>query len=142
MGNPSIQEVIAMKKLSALILVAILGIVFWALPAGAEKIRLSDAEMDGITAGTVGFPCGQVCIPPPNSLTGIVEAGINAFGGLAPGPHGTFEAGGGTMLAKGIGASIHASGQDPTAVEGNLTIVVNVRGNISMIVFQGSVMKP
>ncbi len=99
-----------MKKLSVLILVAILGIVFWALPAGAEKIRLSDAELDGITASGVPIPCGQVCVPPPNSVSGIVLAGILAQGGLMGGPHGLFAAGGATPLAKGVSASITAIG--------------------------------
>ena len=48
-----------MKKLSVLILIAILGVVLWALPVGAEKIRLSDVELDGIAAGVV------LNIPPP-----------------------------------------------------------------------------
>ncbi len=41
-----------MKKLR--ILITMLGVVLWVLPAGAEKIRLTDAEMDGITAGVTG----------------------------------------------------------------------------------------
>jgi hypothetical protein len=120
------EEVIAMKKPSILFLIAILGVFLWALPAGAEKIRLSDAEMDGITAGTISFPCGQVCIPPPNSLSGIVGAGINAFGHLSA-PTGTFEAGGGTPLAGGVSAQISASGHlsSPT---GNFQIIYTVPG--------------
>ncbi len=128
-----------MKKLSVLFLIAIFGIVLWALPVGAEKIRLTDAELDGITAGAVGFPCGQVCVPPPNSLKGIVEAGLFASGGLMGGPHGTFAAGGGTMLAGPIGATIEAMGQDPTAVErGSFLISVQVRGISINKLFQGS----
>lgn len=54
-----------MKKLSVLFLIAILGIVLWALPAGAEKSRMTDAEMDGITAGasipTPGSPVWNCC---------------------------------------------------------------------------------
>ncbi len=40
-----------MKKVNALILIAILGVVGWALPAGAEKIRLTDDQLDEIMAG-------------------------------------------------------------------------------------------
>jgi hypothetical protein len=40
-----------MKKVSVLILVAILGVVGWALPAGAGKMRLTDDQLDEIMAG-------------------------------------------------------------------------------------------
>jgi hypothetical protein len=69
-----------MKKLSVLIVVAILGIVLWALPAGAEKIRLTDAELDGITAGFA------LMIPPPTSLQCCVDLVAIGFGGMTVGP--------------------------------------------------------
>ncbi len=69
-----------MKKLSVLFLIAILGIVLWALPAGAEKIRLTDAELDGITAGLIVFT-----VPPPTSIACCV--GLSFVGlGTAIGP--------------------------------------------------------
>jgi hypothetical protein len=101
--NPFTLEIITMKKLS--ILIAILGIAFWVLPAGAEKVRLTDAQMDGITAGTT---CGQICVPPPSSVNGIVNAFVNASGSPSP-PMGRFELGGGTP--KGRGNSVMIIGQ-------------------------------
>jgi hypothetical protein len=44
-----------MKKLSVFFVITILGIVLWALPAGAEKIRLTDDQMDNVAAGTNGL---------------------------------------------------------------------------------------
>ncbi len=113
-----------MKKLSVLFLIAILGLGGWALPAGAEKIRLTDAELDGIAAGN-GFPCGQVCVP-MNKTGGVAGAGISASGGLGP-PHGTFLAGGAVPLAGGISANISASGHlsFPT---GGITIIIQAPG--------------
>jgi hypothetical protein len=130
-GKPSIQELIAMKKVSVLILIAILGVVGWTLPAGAEKIRMTDAELDGIAAGN-GFPCGQVCIP-MNKTGGVAGAGIAASGGLGP-LHGTFLAGGAAPLAGGISANISASGHlsSPT---GQFTINVTVPGSSFCINF-------
>ncbi len=69
-----------MKKLSVLMLIVALCLVGWALPASAEKIRLTDAELDGITAGfplvlevpPVGSPvwncCAQVTLSANGSL--------------------------------------------------------------------------
>jgi hypothetical protein len=72
-----------MKKLSVLILVTILGLVLWALPAGAEKIRLTDAELDGIAAGIPGV---TLFVPPAGSpvvkCCAYVE--LTATGGLMP----------------------------------------------------------
>ncbi len=115
-----------MKKLSVFCLIAILGIVLWALPAGAEKIRMTDAELDGITAGVPPpppFPCGQVCVP-FDKTGGVAGAGISAFGNLA-GLTGTFAAGGGTPLAGGFFAQILGSGHLSSPTWGariNLTI--------------------
>ncbi len=67
-----------MKKLSVLFLIAILGIVLWALPARAEKIRMTDAEMDGITAGA------SLAIPPPASVTCCAHVFLSAVGSLMP----------------------------------------------------------
>jgi hypothetical protein len=78
--NPSSQEVIAMKKLSVLFLIAMLGIVLWALPAGAEKIRLTDAELDGITAGFVFTTPASIACCVLLSATG----GGGAIGGPPP----------------------------------------------------------
>ncbi len=73
-----------MKKLSVLILVAILGAALLALPAGAEKIRLTDAEMDGITAGIL--PGVSLIAPPMTSPVWkcCARVGLEAFGGLMP----------------------------------------------------------
>jgi hypothetical protein len=69
-----------MKKLSVLILVAILGLVLWALPAGAEKIRLTDAELDGIAAGFL------LQIMPPTPIPCCVFLDAVGAGVLGPGP--------------------------------------------------------
>jgi hypothetical protein len=128
--NTSLQEVIAMKKLSVLILIAILGIVLWALPAGAEKIRLSDAQLDEITAGQL-FPCGQVCVPLSKG-GGVAGAGIDAWGaflGSGLPLTGSFEAGGGTPLPQQldtVAATIRAQGTTP--MTGNFSIMFIVPG--------------
>jgi hypothetical protein len=122
--NPSIQEVIAMKKLSVLILIAALSLVGWALPAGAEKIRMTDAELDGVAAG-LPFPCGQVCVL-FDKAGGVAGAGISASGNLM-GLQGSFAAGGGAVPAGGIFATIRANGHlsSPT---GGFTIEFTVPG--------------
>ncbi len=66
-----------MKKLSVLIVVAILGIVLWALPAGAEKVRMSDSELDGIAAGIPGV---KLNIPPPSPVACCVNLFLAALG--------------------------------------------------------------
>ncbi len=72
-----------MKKLSILFLIAVLGIVLWALPAGAEKIRLTDAELDGITAGV---PALILVVPPVGSPVWncCARTQLGAVGGLMP----------------------------------------------------------
>jgi hypothetical protein len=81
--NPFIEEVTAMKKLSVLFLIAILGIVVWALPAGAEKIRMTDAELDGIAAGIPGV---SLTVPPLSSpiWNCCARVSLIAAGGLMP----------------------------------------------------------
>ncbi len=69
-----------MKKLSVLCLIAAFGLVLWALPAGAEKIRMTDAELDGITAG---FSFG---IPPPASIACCVLLNAVGMGVVVGGP--------------------------------------------------------
>jgi hypothetical protein len=123
-GNPSTKEVIAMnmKKMSILILITVLGIGGWALPAGAEKIRLTDVQLDEITAGSF-YPCGQVCVS--FSKTGdAAGAGINATGGLTP-PQGNFMAGGGTPLLGGVYAKISATGHLSFPM-GNFSVIFQV----------------
>ncbi len=124
-----------MKKLSVLFLIAILGLGGWALPAGAEKIRLTDAEMDGITAGSNGnpFPCiSPLCVPPPTSIACCAFAGI-AFGGGAAGSgpplNGFFSAGGGSPLPRPLQtalAGIMAEGMTP--MTGSFSIFFEVPG--------------
>ncbi len=70
-----------MKRLSVFILIAALCLVGWALPVGAEKIRLTDAEMDGITAGRAGV---GLTIPPPALIGCCVHLMLNAVGGAMP----------------------------------------------------------
>ncbi len=117
-----------MKKLSLLNFVAILGIVLWALPAGAEKIRLTDAELDEITAGNL-FPCGQVCVPIEKG-GGVAGAGIAAGGGfLGSGLPltGFFAAGGGTPLPQQldtVAATIRAQGMTPMTGNFSITFIV------------------
>ncbi len=67
-----------MKGLSAIIVIAALCLVAWALPAGAEKIRLTDAEMDGIMAGA------SLNIPPPSSVGCCLNVFLSAVGGAMP----------------------------------------------------------
>ena len=40
-----------MKWLSVFILIVAFAVVGWALPAGAEKVRLTDDQMDNVSAG-------------------------------------------------------------------------------------------
>jgi len=49
-----------MKRLSVLILVVVFGLVGWALPAGAEKVRLTDDQMDNVAAGSNGPPLWEI----------------------------------------------------------------------------------
>ncbi len=112
-----------MKKLSVLCLIAILGFMVWALPAGAEKIRMTDAELDGVTAGSFPIPCGQVCVPPPDSVKGIVTAGVNAQGMLMP-LMGEFSAGGGTPKGRGNFAEIIAEGGIMSPPTGSFAIQI------------------
>jgi hypothetical protein len=72
-----------MKQMSVLIVVAILGLVLWALPAGAEKIRLTDAEIDGIAGG---ISVVSLVAPPVGSpvFNCCAQVGLNAFGELMP----------------------------------------------------------
>ncbi len=113
-----------MKKLRLLSFVAVLGAVLWALPAGAEKIRLTDAQLDEITAGQL-FPCDQVCVPLSKG-GGVAGAGIAAGGGfLGSGLPltGFFAAGGGTPLPMPLDtvvARIRAEGTTP--MTGNFSI--------------------
>ena len=44
-----------MKRLSVLLLIAVLALVGWALPAGAEKVRLTEDQMDNVSAGLIGW---------------------------------------------------------------------------------------
>jgi hypothetical protein len=93
-----------MKRLWVFILIAVFGLVGWALPAGAEKVRLSDAQLDEITAGGC-----LICVPPPNSLNGIANAFINASGMPSP-PWGMFDLGGGTPKGRGNNVTITGEG--------------------------------
>ncbi len=45
-----------MKRLSVLILVAVLALVGWVLPAGAEKVRLTEDQMDTVSAAGFTLP--------------------------------------------------------------------------------------
>ncbi len=45
-----------MKTTSALALIVLVGFLGWALPAGAEKAPLTDAQLDEITAGVKMMP--------------------------------------------------------------------------------------
>jgi hypothetical protein len=126
--NPSSKEVIAMKKLSVLILIAILGMVLWALPAGAEKIRMTDAELDGITAGNNLITCELlVHVPPPSSVGGIASAGICAGGTPSP-PHGAFEIFGGTPKGRGNMVNIAGVGGIMSPPTGSFTIRIQAFG--------------
>ncbi len=40
-----------MKTTFALVLIVLVGLLGWAVPAGAEKVPLTDAQLDEITAG-------------------------------------------------------------------------------------------
>jgi hypothetical protein len=121
----SIEEVVAMKKLSVLIFIAILGVVLWALPAGAEKIRLSDAELDGITAG---FVCGLICVPPPSSVKGIANAFVDASLLLNLGVEGAFMVGGGTPKGRGNSVEILGQGSIMSPPTGSFGICVKAFG--------------
>ena len=75
-----------MKRLSVLLLVAVLALVGWALPAGAEKVRLTEDQMDNVSAGfqVPGFPVdqsfdfgGQRTFPQLHGIVGDFEG--NAF---------------------------------------------------------------
>ena len=68
-----------MKRLSVLLLIAVLALVGWALPAGAEKVRLTEDQMDTVSAGfeVPGFPVdksfdigGQRTFPQLHGLVG------------------------------------------------------------------------
>ncbi len=104
-----------MKKLSVLFLIAILGIVLWALPAGAEKIRLTDAELDGITGGA------QISVPPLTSplYQCCAQVLLVANGGLMP-VNGNVSLAVTTMPLKSIESDVRLSGA--ASVPGNLTI--------------------
>ncbi len=54
-----------MKTAPVLVLIVLVGVLGWALPAGAEKAVLTDAELDGISAGAAApaFPAVDVAIP-------------------------------------------------------------------------------
>ncbi len=54
-----------MKTAPVLVLIVLVGVLGWALPAGAEKAVLTDAELDGISAGAAApaFPAIDVAIP-------------------------------------------------------------------------------
>ncbi len=114
-----------MKKLSAFILIAILGLVLWALPAGAEKIRMTDAELDGIAAGA---PCGLICVPPPSSVNGIVNANVNAFLRLNAGVEGAFMIDGGTFKGRGNMVEIMGLGSVMSPPTGSFAICVRAFG--------------
>ncbi len=69
-----------MKKVSVLFLIAILGIALWALPAWAEKIRMTDAELDGVAAGFF------FTIPPPTSIACCVNLLATGMGTVVNAP--------------------------------------------------------
>ncbi len=108
-----------MKRLSVFILIAALCLLGWALPAGAEKIRLTDAEMDGITAGVV---CGLICVPPPSSVGGIANAFVDASLLVNLGVAGGFEIGGGTPKGRGNMVNIMGQGTIMSPVTGSFRI--------------------
>jgi hypothetical protein len=123
-----------MKKLGALFLIAILAIVLWALPAGAEKIRLTDAEMDGITAGFVFMT--------PASLANIVSLTAIGVGVAGPG-----SASGSLTLLLTIlthpvvtGTASGAASSPPPAASGVVSLVVQgPNGLIVPLAIGGSV---
>jgi hypothetical protein len=45
-----------MKTTSTLVLIVLIGVLGWALPAGAEKALLTDTQLDQISAGTPASP--------------------------------------------------------------------------------------
>ncbi len=134
-----------MKKLSVLFLIAILGIVLWALPVGAEKIRLTDAELDGITAGVVPS-LFEITVPPPDSIRCCVEAFFSVAGatftGLPPDPTAVEDL---NLVIKALGGVeivISANGQattPPPSANGKLQVNVSAHGVVANKIFQGSV---
>ncbi len=101
-----------MKRFSVFILIAALCLVGWALPASAEKIRLTDAEMDGITAGA------SLNIPPPSSVACCVNLFLSAVGSAMP-PNGslllTLWTKGGDTIG-GVNINLNAFGMVPGGV--------------------------
>jgi hypothetical protein len=51
-----------MKRLSVLILIVAFAVVGWVLPAGAEKIRLTDDQMDNVAAGSQRGNCATCLV--------------------------------------------------------------------------------
>jgi hypothetical protein len=109
-----------MKRLSVFILIGAIALVGWALPAGAEKIRLTDAELDAITAG-VPPPLIMLSVPPPSSVAGIANAFLNVFGTPSP-PLGLFELGGGTPKGRGNRVIIEGAGSIMSPATGSFRI--------------------
>jgi len=86
-----------MKRVSVLILVAALAFVGWALPAGAEKVRLTEDQMDNVSAGinfhwpttlpvdkSFGFDWG-IGTGMDNVAAGLTSSQSNGTGGVGVG---------------------------------------------------------
>ncbi len=75
------KEVTVMKTAPALVLIVLIALLGWALPAGAEKAPLTDAQLDDVSAGCYAF--SPVCVPGAP----MVWLGARLFGGVAPVPN-------------------------------------------------------
>jgi hypothetical protein len=102
----------------------------WALPAGAEKVRLSDAQLDEIMAGIP--PSFSITVPPPSSVTGIANAFINASGTPSP-PMGMFFLGGGTPKGRGNLVDIQGQGSIMSPPTGSFGICVKAFGQFLVV---------
>jgi hypothetical protein len=109
-----------MKQFSVFLLITALCLVGWVLPAGAEKIRLTDAEMDGIMAGAPPPPL--VTVPPPSSLNGIANAFVDAHLVVNLGVAGDFDLGGGTPKGRINRVNIAGAGSIMSPVAGSFSI--------------------
>jgi hypothetical protein len=69
-----------MKRLSVLLLVAVLALVGWALPAGAEKVRLTEDQMDNVSAGLLNFTWPRT-LPVDQSREYMFDWGTEGVGG-------------------------------------------------------------
>ena len=68
-----------MERMSLVLLIAIVGGLAWTLPAVAEKIALSDDQLDQVSAGTgsgMGYP---LVLPPGLNLSIQVDGDFQGF---------------------------------------------------------------